>query len=123
MPTEVAFASRQPSTDKRPIPEAQVATLTEAFRRYDEPCPFVAGDIVTPRVGVGYSDTNVPHVVLEVADVPLRTFTPNEGTSIYASSFGSRLDVRIAVFTQSGDIVKFWQESWRLKPWNGEGRP
>jgi hypothetical protein len=125
MPSEpVTLASLlAQSQDKRPIPEAQVATLIEACERYRSPCPFKVGDIVTPRVGLGYSDGGLPHVILEVADEPHRHFAPTEGASIYASAFGSRLDVRVANFVKSGEIVAFWQESWRLEPWTGEDRP
>ncbi|RWX72560.1 hypothetical protein [Mesorhizobium sp. M2A.F.Ca.ET.039.01.1.1] len=101
----------------RPIPEAQIATLREAFERYTNPCPFKPGDIVTPRKGFGYADAGEPHIVLEVAEKPIRNFeAPADVSNIYSSAFGSRVDFRVASLTDGrGEtaIVAYWQESWR----------
>lgn len=117
---DLGRASGASSESKRPIPEAQVATLIEAFQRYAASCPFNPGDLVTPRKGHGYSDAGLPHIVLEVAEEPHRTFTPTSSMPVYASCFGCRLDVRVANFTSAGEIVTFWQESWCLEPYIGE---
>lgn len=116
----------------RPLPEAQIATLREAFERYTAPCPFKPGDIITPRDGFGYSDAGVPHIVLEVrsddisvADGPIRPFDQtSDVTDIYSNAFGSKLDIRVAVLNSNGHrvaVCAFWQESWRHQPYTGAG--
>lgn len=97
---------------KRPLPEAQIATLREAAMRYTAPCPFRVGDLVTPRKGYRYHDAGLPHIVLEVSDDPIRTWPADEPNS---SGFGPRLDVRVANFASDGTVVAFWQESWCLE--------
>jgi len=111
------------ATDARPIPEAQVATLLEAYQRYADVCPFKAGDLVTPRKGFGYSGAGLPHVILEVAAEPVRAWKPTGEMSVYSNFFGCRLDVRVANFTSTGEVVTFWQESWCLEPYAAEVQP
>lgn len=113
--SELLSGTRKPGN--RPIPEAQIATLLEASARYSAPCPFKAGDIVTPRKCFGYSGAGIPNVVLEVAAEPHRNFQPSNHVTPVSSVFGSRLDVRVASLGPSGDVVSFWQESWCLEMW------
>lgn len=68
--TLLGIAAVQPKATL-PIPEAQIATLREAMARYAAPCPFVPGDLVTPREGYGYTDAGLPHIVLEVLAEPM----------------------------------------------------
>jgi hypothetical protein len=97
----------------RPIPEAQIATLLEAFARYAAPCPFKPGDLVTPRKGFGYTDEGAPHIVLEIREAPVCQFDITDRTSPASNLFGLKLDMRVACFRSSGDVEAFWQESWR----------
>lgn len=100
-----------------PLPEVQIATLRETFARYSAPCPFKPGDLVTPRKGCGYKDAGVPHIVLEVAENPIRVFDINTAVRSCSTDFGERLDIRVVSHCKSGDLVAFWQESWRLEPY------
>ena len=94
---------------KRPLPEAQIATLVEANAAYQKRCPFKLGDIVTPRPTSIYDNKGVPHVVLEISPVAIRNFEPD---NCFAHSFGSRLDIRVGVLI-GDEVVAFWQESWQ----------
>jgi len=106
---ELPGAKQRREALKRPLPEAQIATLREASAAYQARCPFKVGDIVTPRPTSIYDHKGIPHVVLEVAPVAIRTFEPG---NCYAHSFGSRLDIRVGVLI-GGEVVAFWQESWQ----------
>lgn len=108
------------SGGSRPLPEAQIATLREAFERYKGECPFKPGDIVTPRKGYGYRDAGLPHIVLEVLNEPLRNFEVTESVGTSSSGFGMKLDVRVACFTRDATVAAFWQESWCLEPYEGD---
>ena len=94
---------------KRPLPEAQIATLREASAAYQERCKFKPGDIVTPKPTSIYDNKGVPHVVLEISPVAIRNFEPD---NCFAHSFGSRLDIRVGVLI-GDEVVAFWQESWQ----------
>lgn len=103
----------------RPLPEAQVATLIEEFERYAAACPFKPGDIITPRATSSYRDRGVPHIVLEVAETPIRVFDAGDDLGdIHSTAFGQRLDIRVGVLSE-GYLVTFWQESWRHERYTG----
>lgn len=101
----------------RPLDEAQIMELQALFSRYTEPCPFKPGDLVTPRANANYTDRGVPHIVIEVADQPIRNFTTEDVHDIASHAFGCRLDVRVAVIADGERTVAFWQESWQLEAW------
>lgn len=106
-----------PAAKPLPLPEVQISTLQEAFRRYEAGCPFRPGDIVSPREGFGYTGAGIPHVVIEVAAEPIRIFALSGNLRSCSGDFGERLDVRVARRDRDGDISAFWQESWRLEPY------
>jgi hypothetical protein len=103
-----------------PLPEAQIATLQEAFTAYSAPCPFKPGDIVTPRATATYRDRGKPHVVLEVLNTPICNFEPSsvEG-GVFSGGFGNRLDIRVAVL-KDGIVATFWNESWQHELYTGQ---
>lgn len=103
-----------------PLPAVQIATLREAYERFAAGCAFAPGDLVTPRVGFGYTDEGIPHIVLEVAAEPVRVLDINSNVRTCSSDFGERLDVRVACHRPGGIVMAFWQESWRLEPYRGE---
>ena len=104
-----------------PVPEAQIATLQEAYARYSSPCPFKPGDFVTPREGMGYTDAGLPHIVLEVADTPRYPFDVTDRMTPASSFYGMKLDIRVACFlSSSGNVDAFWQESWRLQAYEAK---
>lgn len=109
----------RPAPKPLPLPEVQVSTLQEAFKRYEDGCSFKAGDLVTPRAGYNYKGVGKPHIVLEVAAAPVRVFEISSNVRTGSSNFGERLDVRVACHDDDGDIVAFWQESWRIEPYTG----
>lgn len=94
---------------KRPLPEAQIATLREASAAYQARCPFTVGDIVTPKPTSIYDHKGIPHVVLEVSPVAIRNFEPG---NCYALTYGARLDIRVGVLV-GDEVFAFWQESWQ----------
>jgi len=94
------------------LPEAQICTLREVKDRYVAGNAFKVGDIITPRKGGAYNGRGVPHMVIEVAETPLRNINGSTGSS----DFGSRLDIRV-VRVDGEHIVPFWMESFQLEPW------
>ncbi len=101
---------------KRPLPEAQIATLREASAAYQERCKFKPGDIVTPKPTSTYDNKGVPHIVLEVAAVPIRDFEPGSCT---AFTYGGKLDIRVGVLIGES-VVAYWQESWQHELYSAE---
>lgn len=94
---------------KRPLPEAQIATLIEANAAYQKRCPFKVGDIVTPRPTSIYDHKGIPHVVFEIAPNPIRDFEPG---NCFMHGYGCRLDIRVGLLI-GDEVVAFWQESWQ----------
>ncbi len=109
-----AFAAAVASADKRGLPEAQVMRLREVLDLYRAPCPFVAGDLVTPRQGSSIADAGLPHIVLEV--VP-RMAPVMVAVSETSSLQGARFDMRVAAITRTGSVGPWWQESYRYERW------
>lgn len=102
---------------RRPLDEAQAMELKAMYERYAAPCPFKPGDLVTPRPNSNYTDNGVPHIVLEVAETPIRVFDIEEPHDISSHSFGPRLDVRTGLLADGERMVAFWMESWQLEAW------
>lgn len=118
----LSAASRQRDTRPEPRkspPDVLCTTLRETAARYIGPCPFKPGDLVTPRVSSPYTGAGSPHIVLEVAETPIRNIDGGK-SGVVSHLFGSRLDVRVACEEQ-GVIVAFWQESWHLETYTGLG--
>lgn len=107
----------------KPLPEAQVATLREVAARYTAPCPFKVGDIVTAKAGYNTAGEGDPHIVLEIAGVPVRNFeTGDDPRNSSSMAFGRRMDMRVACFVDAdGSINAFWVESWIFEPFVAEG--
>lgn len=101
----------------KPLPEAAVATLREAFDRYAAGCPFKPGDLVTPRKGFNHGGAGDPSIVLEVPDEAVRPFDASDPRSTANHTFGARLDMRVATI-QDGDVVAYWDESWAFEPYS-----
>jgi hypothetical protein len=102
-----------------PLPEAAIADLRELCSRYTAGCPFRVGDLVTPRGGYNLRGPGDPHIVVEVADVPVRNLDNSADSSGWAScAFGARLDIRVA-HIQNGKMTMHWSESWMYEPYTG----
>lgn len=102
-----------------PLPEAQIETLQEVYNIYIQPCRFKPGDLVTPRPGGMLNGAGIPHIVLEVADPPIRNF-PEDSDNQGSSAYGTRLDVRVfGHHPVHGHACAWWQESWQLAPYEG----
>lgn len=110
---EMHEASDEADSAPAPLPEAVVATLRELEARYRAGCPYVPGDLVSPRVDYAIKGAGFPAIVLEVRESPIQAFEGNHATS----SFGARLDIRVATFS-SGNYSAFWAESWQFEPFN-----
>jgi len=102
----------------RPLPEAQIATLREISARYTAGCSFAVGDLVTPRAGTNLKDDGEPHIVVEIAAEPHRSFGPDvDATGSHA--YGKRLDMRVAHIA-GVYAVMHWVESWCFEPYREE---
>lgn len=94
----------------------QLANLREALEHYEQPCPFVVGDVITPRKNSTYCWAGEPHIVCEVNDQPHPRWDGGPGNQ----SYGSMLNVRVLVMVASGTVAAFWAESWQFEPWTEE---
>jgi hypothetical protein len=99
--------------------EAAAMTLKEVAQRYHTN-PFKVGDLVTPREAHNVRHAGEPHVVVEVFDPPVRVTQIAESAEMASPHFYARCDVRI-VCMMNDDIMAFMMESWKLKPYTGEG--
>lgn len=104
---------------QRPLTEAQVMTLREIYAAYAAGCCFKAGDLVTPKRGFNLHGEGAPHIVLELAPVPIRNFSAETPRETCSNVFGRRMDVRVACFARNGQYDSFWMESWTLEPYVG----
>lgn len=104
-----------------PLPEAQIATLTEVYERYRKPCPFIEGQLVTARKGYGVSGEGQPHVVLETGSPLIKPVWPADPGDTASDSFGAKLDMRIVAFNErTGTICAWWVDSWKFETYTGE---
>lgn len=109
------------SVPSLPLKEVQVTTLKEVYDRYSAPCPFSDSDIVTPRKGYGMMGEGLPHVVLETGNPPMSQTWPSDPSETASNSFGTRLDMRVASFSErTGGIDAWWVESWKFETYTGE---
>jgi len=98
----------------RPHPDAQAEELKALYARYAAPCPFVCGDLVTPRKNSGIKGHGEPHVVVEVIDGGLPSRWTNDRVH------GFRLDIRLAFLVTDGEHYGLgWFESWAFEPYTG----
>lgn len=102
----------------KPLPEALVMTLREAYANFAEPCPFKPGDLVTPRAGYNIKDAGSPVIVVEVMDAP-RNFEADEPSAIGSPHWGSKRNVRVLEVAEGRAVVSFWYEHWQLEPYSG----
>jgi hypothetical protein len=107
------------ATETHPLPEAAIATLKEVCERYVAGCPFRVGDVVTPRRGYAVAAEGRPHVVVEIADPPIRNFSDGSG-SYGSNSYGVRIDIRVA-HIHRGRLIMHWAESWQFEPYPPAG--
>lgn len=101
------------------MPEAQIEELKAAAARYTAPCPFVPGQVVSPRPGYGTRGVNQPHVVLEVRRDAECDMTDHDGMS-NSAAFGRRLDMRVSCYVDNETIRHFWCESFEYEEYNPE---
>jgi hypothetical protein len=95
-----------------PLPEAQIASLREAFALYRQ-CPFKAGDIITLRTNSPNKHIGIPHIVIEVRPDAEICWKGEAGTNFH----GQRLDIRVACLVPGGQIAPHWDESWCYVPY------
>lgn len=66
----------------RPLPEAVLARLREAYERYAEACEFKPGDVVTIRKDAPLRGHGQPHIVVEIdQNAPLGSGNPGDWPS------------------------------------------
>lgn len=104
----------KPYDDLTITSDAQIMRLKEFADRYNDPCPFKTGDIITPRPDVCLRGAGNPHVVLEVRKTPIHNFTDARPGTI---DYGTRHDIRVAFFVDNDDMVTLWQESHMYEEW------
>jgi hypothetical protein len=109
-------------TQPRPVHEAQIMELQQAFARYERGCEFRPGDLVVPTSNAGQRYKGEPHIVLEVAETPHQSFEfGGEVGDVSSSSYGSRLDMRVAIVAENNGehpLMAFWVESWQFLPYS-----
>lgn len=102
----------------RPLAEAQIEVLKDIVARYAAPCPFRVGDLVMARDGFGHGIPGQPAIVVEVPAQSLRIFNVDDPQDTGSSSFGGKIDMRIATLDRSGrDYAAYWVESWCFEPY------
>lgn len=111
---ETRSKPREPMTETQRA--AVVMDLREIAERYNAPCPFKAGDLVTPRSDSNLKGVGEPHIVIEVASEPIRFLPSNEVHDIGSMHFGARLDIRTATKVD-GTVVCHWGESFSFEPY------
>lgn len=99
----------------RPLPEAQIMELKEAFDRYQTiGHRFKPSDIVMPRKDSPYREAGHPHIVLEVNENPSLDMSAEDNSVMH---YGARLDIRVAVLKPERGgtfaLAPFWTESWQ----------
>lgn len=111
----------------RPLHEAQIMELREAWARFQVPARerFVLGQLVTPTRGSPIDSAGEPHLVVEMPETPLRPVPALEdATGVFAPSFYPRLDLRVMRWTGTRSGVfcatPFWVESWCFVAYEGE---
>lgn len=113
---KVITASRRDDSDNGAEttidPEVQIMRLREVLDRYEN--EFKVGDLVTPRRESGLKYHGLSHLVIEVGD---HYAWDVEETG--NSGFGARMNVRVACMPTNDYVVMFWQESWKLRPYDG----
>lgn len=105
-----------PKIDKPQAIEAQVMELQQAYEAYVAPCPFRPGQLVTPKRSSYLKGVGEPHVILEVLPEPVR-YWAREGTDVSSMANGSKLDIRVVAYSDSGHMVPYMGESWNYEPW------
>lgn len=100
----------------RPVHEAQIEMLKEIYERYGV-VRFQPGDIVTPVRGMNIRSAGEPHIVLETRPnaEPLMPSTIGDISDVGSSSFGRRLDMRVATCFQDNTYTTYWVESWQFE--------
>lgn len=98
-----------------PLPEAQIMELKALQQRYAAPCPYVSGDLVTPRGNCNVKGAGLPHIVLEVG----RPSEAAEPESTASNGYGRRIDMRVACYSErKASIAAFWVESFEFEPYS-----
>ncbi|MBB2959892.1 hypothetical protein [Methylobacterium sp. R2-1] len=97
-------------------PDVLCTTLREELARYQQPCPFKAGDLVTPRATAPFKGRGEPHMVVEVrADAE-----PDFNEAKTGNDYGCRNDIR--VMSEVGEVLPLhWVESFYFEPYTGPG--
>lgn len=100
----------RPSERAMPLPEAIIERMREAAPRFNGPCQFMAGDVVTAVRGgiVKEAFVGLPFLVLRVDDTLGFQWHGESGTV----DLGARLNMRILSYEPGHDvIVARWVDS------------
>lgn len=103
------------------LPEAAIERLKAYADRYQGENPFRVGDLVTVRSDAPLDGKGIPHIVVEVGELPDNPAIYSEkylGTPFY----GARYNIRTATVTEvHSNIVCYWMDWTDLVPYTGEG--
>jgi len=96
----------------------QAKRLIAAFKRYKEEyvdnCPFVVGELVTPRADSTLKGQGQPHIIVAMTPAGQYAYNGNPGST----GFGRGPNIR--VLCMDGEVpVPFWCESWEFEKWGG----
>lgn len=113
---DAAYQQAVKKAGPEPCVEARLMELEAAGARYDSPCPFKVGDVVTPRVNSALRHSGKPHRVVEVYAEPHRSW--NGEASL--PQFGARYDMRVMAMNDFHQIIVWSAESWVYEKWSPE---
>ena len=96
-------------------PDVLAYTLKQVAANYAAPCPFKAGDLVTPRRGYNTKGVGLPHVVLEVLASPKVVW---ENDNVGSPHHGAVWTIRVACEV-GGNIMAYWMHHYTVEPYTG----
>lgn len=100
----------RPSERTAPLPEAIIERMREAASRFNGPCRFVAGDVVTARRGtiIQARYVGIPSLVISTNDTLGFQWTGENGSA----DNGARVNMRVLSYDANTDsIVARWEDS------------
>lgn len=103
------------------LPEVQIDELRRLYQAYLEGAiNFKPGDLVTPRLGMSFRGTGLPHIVLEVRYDAKADFTVVEHVPPCSPEYGGRRSVRVACYMTNDTMACYWMEPHTLEPYRGK---
>lgn len=106
------FASRHAEDPAKP-PVFIAQALRDEAAYYARHCPFLVGDLVTPRKGTTMTGAGEANIVIDVNEVAEPNLSLGE---VGSSRHGNRYDMRVLAW-RAGRFAPFWVESAEFEAW------